>query len=70
MKITCNIVTSKDDIFWLAMDKATKLVVQARTEDEAVKVLLNDLIEHYKKYGVPEDIEEEESECKQITIEI
>lgn len=52
------------------MDKATKLVVQARTEDEAVKILLNDLMEHYKKYGVPEDTWEKESECKQITIEI
>lgn len=46
------------------------MVVQARTEDEAVKILLNDLMEHYKKYGVPEDTWEKESECKQITIEI
>ena len=68
MKITCNIITSKDDIFWLAMDKVTKLVAQARTEDEAIKILSGSLVAHYKKYGVSK--EEKESKCKQIVIEI
>ena len=53
MTITCNVSIHQDDMWYIAKDTDTHIVAHGRNADEAVEILKELLVEHYRKYGVP-----------------